>query len=328
MAITLNDIKLNSQDKIVKSVIDEFAKSSYLLDNMTFDNSVTAGSGSTLTYGYTRLTSQPTAAFRAINGNYIDSNVTKQRYTVDLKTMGGSFSIDRVLANASANALVDEVQLQMNQKIKAVKSLFHDTVINGDSAIDTNSFDGLNKALTGGTTEYGAGASIDLSTTAQVTANYIQFLDALEEFLATLDDTPSCLAMNTKMLIKIKDCARRAGYYTRNENAFGKTVEMFDNIPLVDLGNSMGVETPVVKIVDTRKPDGTNVITGLTDIYAIRFGLDGFHGVSLANGALVSAHAPDFTTAGTVKQGDVEMTAAIALKSTKAAGVFRNVKVK
>ena len=33
-------------------------------------------------------------------------------------------------------------------------------------------------------------------------------------------------------------------------------------------------------------------------------------------------------TAGAVKKGEVEMNAAIALKASKAAGVFRNIKVK
>lgn len=37
---------------------------------------------------------------------------------------------------------------------------------------------------------------------------------------------------------------------------------------------------------------------------------------------------PDFSTAGAVKKGEVEMNAAIALKASKAAGVFRNIKVK
>ena len=37
---------------------------------------------------------------------------------------------------------------------------------------------------------------------------------------------------------------------------------------------------------------------------------------------------PDFSTSGAVKKGEVEMNAAIALKASKAAGVFRNIKVK
>ena len=51
MAITLAQAKLNTQDDIQKGVIDEFRKSSFILDNISFDNAVTPGTnGATLTY--------------------------------------------------------------------------------------------------------------------------------------------------------------------------------------------------------------------------------------------------------------------------------------
>ncbi len=97
MPVTLAQAKLNATDDIDVNVIDEFQKSSFLLDRMTFDDVVNgAGGGATLTYGYTRLSSQPTAAFRAINAEYVPAEVTKVRATVDLKPLGGSFQIDRV----------------------------------------------------------------------------------------------------------------------------------------------------------------------------------------------------------------------------------------
>ena len=66
---------------------------------------------------------------------------------------------------------------------------------------------------------------------------------------------------------------------------------------------------------------------GLTDLYAVRFGLDGFHGVSVP-GQLINTWLPDFSTAGAVKTGEVEMgPVAVVLKATKAAAVLRNVKV-
>ena len=41
----------------------------------------------------------------------------------------------------------------------------------------------------------------------------------------------------------------------------------------------------------------------------------------------IKVWVPDFTTAGAVKKGEVEMVAAIALKNTAAAGVFRKIKI-
>ncbi|MDD4564245.1 MAG: phage capsid protein [Eubacteriales bacterium] len=324
--VTLEQAKLNTQDDIQIGVIDEFRKSSFILDNIAFDDAVTPGTnGATLTYGYTRLITQPTAAFREINAEYTAQEVTKQRYTTELKPFGGSFQIDRIIANTGG--LVDELSLQVQQKVKAAKSLFHDTVINGDSAVDTKSFDGLNKAITGSSTEYNTGSYIDLSSSSAVDSNYKLFLDSIDEFLSNLDGKPSFLGGNSKLITKIKSVARRAGYLTQSEDAFGRKVDAYDGIVLVDLGERSGSNLPVVSIVDTRKPNGTDIVTGLTDLYAANLSLDGFHAVSLAGQDLVKIWLPDFTTSGAVKTGEVEMVAAVALKATKSAGVFRNIKV-
>lgn len=99
MAITLAEAKLNVQDDLQMGIIDEFRKSSFLFDNLTFDDCVSpTGGGGTLTYGYTRLLTQPTADFRDINSEYTPQSVTRKRHTVDLKVFGGSFDIDRVIA--------------------------------------------------------------------------------------------------------------------------------------------------------------------------------------------------------------------------------------
>jgi hypothetical protein len=324
MPVTLAQAKLNTQDDIQAGVIDEFRKSSFILDNITFDDAVTPGTnGSTLTYGYTRLITQPTASFRAINSEYSPQQIDKQRLTTELKVFGGAFEIDRILANIGG--LVDEVNLQMAQKIKAARSLFHDTVINGDSAVDANSFDGLDKGVAGSSTETGTSAYIDLSTASALDSNYKTFMDELDEFLSLLDEKPSFLAGNSKMITKIRQVARRAGYLTHSEDAFGRKVDAYDGIPLVDLGDKPGSNNPVVPIV-TRTINAASV-TGLTDLYAGRFGLDAFHGVSLASQPLVNTWLPDFSNAGAVKKGEVEMVASVVLKATKSAGVFRNLKV-
>ena len=317
MAVTLAQAKLNVQDDLQMGVIDEFAKSSFLFDNITFDDCVSpTGGGATLTYGYTRLITQPTADFRAVNTEYAPQEVTRQRYTTDLKVFGGSFQVDRVISNMGG--IIDEVTLQMQQKIKAAAALFNDTVINGDSAVDVDSFDGLEKALTGSSTEYNTANAIDLSTSALVTANYVAFLDMLDEFLMGLDGTPSFIAGNTKLIAKLRAVARRAGMYMTKMNEFGQQVEYYGVVPFVDLGAKPGSNNPVVT---------TDVGTGETSLYAARLGLDGFHGISLAGVAPVQTWLPDFKTAGAVKTGEVEMVAAVALKATKAAGVFRKIKV-
>ena len=320
MAITLAEAQKNVQDALQMSVIDEFRKSNYILDNITFDDAVSpTGGGATLTYGYTRLITQPTAAFRAVNDEYSPQSVEKQRYTCDLKVFGGSFEVDRIIA--AMGGIINEVTLNIQQKVKAAQALFNDTVINGDSAVDEKAFDGLEKALTGSSTELIPETAIGLSTAAAIDTNYKAFLDMLDEFLMGLDEKPSFIGGNLKLIAKIRACARRTGAYTTTKNDFGGQVEAYDNIPLVDLGAKPGTNNPVVPIASTTGSEGN------TSLYAVRLGLDGFHGVSMAGQPPVKTWLPDFSTSGAVKKGEVEMVAAVALKATKAAGVMRKIKV-
>lgn len=319
MPVTLAEAKKNVQDALTLGVIDEFQKNNFLLQNLTFDDAVSpTGGGATLTYGYTRQITQPTAAFRAVNTEYVSQEVTKQRYNVDLKIFGGTFQIDRIIAGMGG--IISEVQLQMEQKIKAAQALFNDTVINGDSAVDATAFDGLEKALTGSSTEFDPGTAIDLSTSAAVDTNYKVFLDVLDEFLMGLNGTPSAIMGNLKLIAKIRACARRSGAYTTTRDDFGGQVESYNGIPLIDLGAKAGTNNPVV-------PVSTGATPGLTSLYAVRLGLDAFHGVSMAGQPPVRTWLPDYTTSGAVKTGEVEMVAAVALKATKSAGVMRKIKV-
>ena len=73
-------------------------------------------------------------------------------------------------------------------------------------------------------------------------------------------------------------------------------------------------------IIDLGEKSGTNdPIVANGEIYAVRFGLDGFHAVSASGQNPIKYWLPDFNTAGAVKKGEVEMLAAVALKATKAA---------
>lgn len=318
MAITLEEAKKNVQDDLQMGVIDEFQKSNWILEHIPFDDAVSpTGGGATPSYSYTRLKTQPTAEFREINKEYTPSEVTKERHMVEIKLFGGAYEIDRVIA--SMGGIVSEVELQQAQKIKAAQALFNDTFINGDSGVNTKAFDGLDKALTGSSTEYNKGNTIDLSTSELVTNNFQYFLDMLDEFLGGLDGTPSFIAGNNKLIAKLRACARRASMYSVTKDNWGNQVESYGGIPFIDMKTKPGTNDEVIDIDSS---------SGETSLYVARLGMDGLHAVSFAGVAPVQTWLPDFTTAGAVKKGEVEMNAAIALKASKAAGVFRGIKVK
>ena len=325
MAITLAEAKVGMADKVDQNVVDTFRRSNLLLDKLVFDNAISPGTGgSTLTYGYIQLQTPSTAAVRTINSEYTAGEAKRTEKTAKAVVMGGKFEIDRVLIGTSG--AVDELAFQAEQKVKATSNYFNNLTINGSKANSgtgvLNTFDGLDKLLTGAETEITS--AVDVSTSAKMDSGYNALLDEVDAFLSTLDGKPSMLLMNEKMLTKMRGAARRAGYYSRSRDEFGRTVEAYNDIPMYDMGKYYNGST-TVDIIPTSTP--TSVAEGTTDIYAITIGLDGFHGISPTGSKVISSFMPDLDAPGAVKNGEVELIAGVVLKNTNKAGVLRGIKI-
>ena len=179
-----------------------------------------------------------------------------------------------------------------------------------------NYIDGLKKLLAGTANEFTS--EVDISTSAKLDQNNQALLDELDKLIAYV---PGCnmILMNLPTLLKVRSAARRAGYYERTKDDFGRYVETYNGIPMVDVGKYYnGVsEVDVIPIDDN----------GKTAIYAIAIGLDGFHGISPQGDKIVRTYMPDLSAPGAVKNGEVELVAGVALKNSRKAGVLKDVKV-
>lgn len=325
MAVTLAEAKNNALEDYDPFVIDEFRKSSVILDSLIFDDAVNpAGGGATLDYSYRRQETQPTAEFRAINTEYLPSTTTTKKYSTTLAVLGGAFEIDRILANIGPKGS-DEVTRNINDKVKAAITLLQDTVINGDTGVNDKAFDGLDKALTGSSTEMKPTSdTYDWTDLEGEKGN--KAIDTLDEFLDLLDGTPTIVVGNKKALARVRAMVRRTSMYVREPidglvNADGRPIsrESYGGILFADAGEKAGSNDPIIPIAS----DGT------TSLYAYRVGLDGFCGITTTDGTLVKTWLPDFTQPGAVHRGEVELgPVGVALKATKAAGVLRKIKVR
>src|SRR5699024_9391333 len=131
------------------------------------------------------------------------------------------------------------------------------------------------------------------------------FLGEIDGVLSELDGNPSMIMGYKKLMTKIKSVARRSGYFTQSEDAFGRVIDMYDGSPLSDLVYFY-TGSGSVPIVGVDEAEET------TDLYAVNLGLDGFHGVSPTGNGVIRNYLPNFDTPGAVKTGDVEMVAAVA----------------
>lgn len=350
MPVTLAQAQVNTQDDVIYAVIDNLRRYSWLLDRMVFDDTVTPGTGGgSLVYGYTRLKSPRGASFRAINTEYTPTHAERERLTVELKQLGGSFQVDRVLTRLG-NPATNEITFQMQQLLTSIRTMFQDALINGDSAVDTAGFDGLDKALVGQSTEFVpadqgvSGGYLDWAPgTITTEADAMDAWDVVDNWLSAIVPSTTgggdlgapgalppgekAILGNTVSITRMRQIARRAGMYTATKDDLGRQVERYGDWVLVDLGDDALGSGPIIP-VESRTVGGSEV-TGLTDLYAVSFGLDSFHGASMANLPIVQAWMPDYSTAGAVKTGEIEMgPVAPVLRNVKSCGVLRDVKVR
>jgi hypothetical protein len=338
MPVTLAQAQVNVQSDVDYAVIDNLRRYSWLFDHIVFDDTVNPGTGGgTLTYAYTRLTQAAPAGFRQYNQEFVPGQALRQRFSADLKPLGGAFSLDRVLANLGA-ATTNELTFQMQQLITSAPIRFQQELILGDTAVDGTGFDGISKALVGSTTEITAGSiggSNDWTPATVVTQPLANNrLDEVDDWLSKIvpshvgggdQGAPGALPAgvkaiigNTKSITRMRALARWAAMFTSTKDDLGRQIDMYGDWVLVDIGDLYDGSAPIIPITSG----------GLTDLFAMTFGLDAVHGASMAGKPLVQTWLPDWSTAGAVKSGELEMgPVAGVLKNTKACGVLRGVKV-
>jgi hypothetical protein len=317
--LTLLQAQQLSQPKLTKSVIDQF-RTSPILDQLIFDNTIKAAGGNSLDYVYNRIQTYTGAASRALDVDYVASEAVTQAIMSRLAIFGGRFQIDRALIQGE-HEVVDHIQFQVAQKTKATIAQFHNMFINGNrlNPVVGNSFefDGLDVLLTGSPTqEITPVAPILLNTSANISLNWQEFLDQLRALEAVMDGAPSLYIMNQAMYARFQSVMDRAGINLASKENYGRNVSVWGESLVVAMGNRPGNTAPIIA-----SP------AGVTSIYAVRLGLDGVHGTSLSGTKLANVYLPDMNDSAVLKTGSVEMIAGLAYKSTESAAVLRNITI-
>ncbi len=296
MLTILEAAKLNPSP-LVSGVVEIFARENPVLLNLPFETINGPA------YVYNREGTLPGIAFRGINESYTESTGIINPATEPLKIMGGESDYDTFLVKTgvsdnNARAIHDGL------KSKALALRWMKTFFDGDADTAPREFDGLNKRLTGGQV-------VDMGAATLTLAKVDEMIDAVQ-------GAPSILLMNKQCRRKITQLATNTLAVTMGIDQLGRPMQMYGGIPIGivefdDLGQW---------VLDFDEDDGAGH-ANTCSMYALRLGMDTFHGIQSAPidvrdlGELNSK--PAFRTR-------IEWFAAMAIKHPRAAARLQHIK--
>jgi len=257
MAITLAEAAKLSNDVLLQGVIETIIYDSPVLQVLPFIEIV--GNGLT----YNQENQAATAAFYDVGDTWAESTPTFTQQTATLKILGGDADVDNFLKATRSN-IQDLEAAVIELKAKAVQQKFDDTFINGDTSVDTKSFDGIDKLCTAGQT---------LSMGANGGTLTLEKLDELIDLIK--GGKPEMLLMSRRSRRKLNTLSRGSGgilFTDRNE--FGQMVEYYDAVP--------------IGVCDWIADDQTvGTSTDCSTIYALQFGEGAVAGLTSPGGLQV-----------------------------------------
>ncbi len=243
MAMTKVEAAKLTQDMLLRGVTETIVKESRLMQLLPF----TEVTGTAVTYN--RELTMPAVAFYDVGDVWAEATPTFTQVTTALKILGGDADVDNFLQSTYADPNDIEAEV-IASRAKAVAHKFSDGFFNGDSAVDTKSFDGINKAIPAGQIVT-AGAN-----GAQLT------LDMMDQAIdLVVPGKPDALLLSKRTRRKLSALRRASGNLLETDvDAFGQRALFYDGIPIV-----------VDDFVSNVQVQGTSGAV-CSSIYAVKFG--------------------------------------------------------
>jgi HK97 family phage major capsid protein len=251
MALTLAEAAKLSNDVLLTGVIETVVQESPVLQALPFIEVV--GNGLT----YNRENTLPSAGFFDVGDTWTESTPTFTQQTVALKILGGDADIDNFLLKTRSN-LQDLEAAVVQLKAKATAHKFEDTFINGDTAVDAKSFDGIDKLTA-------AGQAVSMGANGGTLT-----LDKLDELIDKVKPgKPHLLLMSRRSRRKLTALSRAtgSGLIVSERNQFGQMVDFYDGIPIgindwVSDAKTVGTSTDCSTVYGLQLGEGA--VMGLT----------------------------------------------------------------
>jgi len=258
-------------------------------------------------YVYNREKTLGGADFLDPNDPINESAATFQEVVAKLRIIAGDVDVDKFL-DATMGDTNDQLAIQIAAKAKVVGRMFHQTLAQGNSAVNSKEFDGLAKIAS------------ELPSTQQVSAG----VNGNPLTLTMLDELLDAVPNGADVIVMRRGTIRAYRALLRATSGTDAVMQQLDNFGRPMLTHN-GVPIIMNEFLAGDEDQGTS--TGnTTSVYAVRLNeLDGLHGLyGGENAGLVVENV------GTVQNKDatrirVKWYCGLALKSTRSVARLKGV---
>lgn len=259
MAMTLLEAaKLAANDPVKQSIIEFYAGSSSILQNIQFQSI----NGNALRYN--TLDTLPAIGFRGVNEAFSEGVGIINPQTEGLVIAGGDLDVDRYIIQTMGQ---DIRAAHVSAKTQALGLKWTKTFFKGDTTASPKEFDGLQTRITGD-------ALINAGSTSGGDALSLAKLDELIDYVLN----PTHIIMSKAMRRRFDAAARTtgvAGNINYETVQFGERIMSYAGIPIitVDLDNEGNAILPFTEA----NPGGGTAAS--TSIYCVSFSENGVMGI-------------------------------------------------
>ncbi len=281
MGYTLAQLAKVETDRLKKGIMMNILRDAKIMEVLPWENvdSLTSQALQVRTLG-------TGGAFRKINGSYTEAtDADVEPVTESVYGFGGEILFDRVFDKVK-NTIVNPKVFQMQMKLKAMALQFNDYFINGDHASDADGFEGLKKRVAGmptrQTISLGDSDAWDPTTDA---AHARAFLDNWEKaFYYCNGGKVNAIFCNEGIytgftrVMRYLNLSGGAGILETTKDSFDRTILVYKNAPLIDVGLKKDQATEIILDTETALSGGSTA----TSAYFASFGTDeGLTGIQL-----------------------------------------------
>jgi len=250
MAVTLIESAKKTNDPVQSAVIEMYARSSSVLENLPFDNI----QGNALKYN--REETLPGVGFRGVNESYTESTGLINPQVEPLVIAGGDLDVDKFILDTMG---MGQRSVQEEMKVKALALAWTKAFIKGDQVSDPREFDGLQTRLTGD----------QLIEAGSTSGGDALSLGKLDELIDATDE-PTHIMMNKTMRRRLSAAARTTsigGFITWETDAFGRKLAYYGDLPILIIDKD-NTDTDILPFTEVGGSGGT---AQTCSIYCVSF---------------------------------------------------------